>query len=77
MPDKDFKKLFQNAEGARCTVHLLPLWAKVGAPSFSKKDLREEVVKEVKALRLKTEKKEVETLPKAFYQEISRVLWDQ
>ena len=77
MPDKDFKKLFQNAEVARCSIHLLSLWPKVGTPTSSKKDLREEVVKEIKALRMRTEAKEDKTLPKLFHQEITRVLWDQ
>ena len=75
--DRDFKKLFQNAEVARCSVHLLSLWPRVGSGSFSKKDLREEVVKEIKALRMRTEAKEDKTLPKLFHQEITRVLWDQ
>ena len=74
---KDYTKLFIYAEFARFVVHTLAGMAKASQPGGDKKALRDDIVKEVKAFREKTKKKEAEIFPPVFHQEISKILWDR
>ena len=46
-------------------------------PAYTKKELRDDIVRECKALRHKTEKKESELFKPAFLAEVMNVLWDR
>ena len=73
---KNYDALFVSAEFARFTVHALQLMSKVGV-TIEKKTLRDDIVKEVKAFRDKTKKKEVDVFPAPLYKEITRIDWDR
>ena len=75
--EMDYAKLFVAAEVARFTIHVLQQFAKPFKPGWEKNHLREEVVKEVKYLRTKCDKKEAVLLEKPFLDEVTRVLWDR
>ena len=81
MPDKpmdksDYKPLWVGCETARATVSILNLFGKVSA-AYTRKQLREDIVKEVKYLRTKTEKKEADLLGAPLLKEVMNVLWDR
>ena len=66
--------LFRNAEVARFSACMLPKFAEISA-KYTKSALRDDMIRELKALRSKTELKEQKLLPKVYLQACLGVVW--
>ena len=76
MERTDYNPLFVGAETARATICILNCFSKL-SPAYTKKELRDDIVRECKALRHNTEKKESELFKPVFLAEVMNVLWDR
>jgi len=68
--------LWKGAEASRFSATVLEKMNKLGGKDYGKADLREDVVRELKALRLKLQCKEDAVLPAVFRAEVMRIVWD-
>ena len=77
LPKTNYNDLFFGAEVDRSTAHLLTLFAQLGKGAYQKPQLREDLIKELKALRVKTKVKECDSLHPVFFEEVQKILWDR
>ena len=77
MPKSNYDELLQRAEVSKSSAHLLQLFAKLGKGGYEKKRLRDDTVSELKSLRAKTNTKEVRSLHKVLFDEVSKIIWDR
>ena len=77
MPKDNFDMLFEGGEVARFSAYVLEKFQKAGTPTYDQKLLREDVVRELKVLRAKIKKKEVEVLPLPLHEACVKVVWGQ
>ena len=73
MDRADYTNFWVGADPGRCASYLFLQWAKVSTLGYSRSDLRDDMRKELKALRKLTEKKETETLPPCMLAEVMKV----
>ena len=69
-------KLWEGSEVARFTVYILKQFSSVGTGAYTKGSLRDDIIRELKAMRAKFQKKENLVLPKVLYAECMKVVWD-
>ena len=74
---EDTDKLMKHAEIARFAGFIMERFAKFEAKALSKHDMRDILVKEMKAVRAKCNGKEKDYIPKALMETCLKVLWDQ
>ena len=77
MEKDNYHDLFNGAECARVITYLLCQWETVGVKAYTKASLRDDMCRELKALRVKTGKKEQETLHQPFLEEVLKIIWDR
>ena len=77
MEKLDHAPLWIGAEVSRCSARLFQCWGKVNVGGHGRGELREDMCKELRALRKLTDKKESEPLPKPLLAEVTKVLWDK
>jgi len=75
--EDEIKQISRNGEIARFTTYIIERFAKLDENKIAKQVVRDDVCREMKALRVKLQCKEKEVFPPALLERCLKVLWDQ